>query len=621
MMIGSILSGCVLLGAAALPAEKLAAVVQEKTPAEMSQLKVFGWAGERLNACIRNQMAIKDVAYLAAPFTHKTDTGSWGVLEPGIWQTEFWGKYMHAAVPMAEYAADVNWSDKIAASVNTIVKSQLDDGYIGNYTVTNRGDVCDVWGAKYVMMGLMHWYDATRDKKALEATERLAEWVKANFNEKKRSLAAEGPFNGLMNGSVLEPIMWLYKRTNEKQWLDYAEWIINDLGTNPKGPELFRLTEAKTPLAKCKPEESGNKAYEKMSCCQGFLDYYSVTGDKRAFTIARTVAEQALAEEIDIAGGGTHGERFCGFAAKQTRAWNTPSEICVLITWMRLCERLLTLTDDPKWADAIEKTFYNAYLGALAADGSAFASYSALAGIRERIHPRQCRMWENCCNANGARGFISFCESAAMKRGDEIWLNQYLPGLTHIGGIELDQFNDYPRTLTTSLTMGITEPKEFTLHLRIPAWSTKTILQMSDGTRLEPPAGKYVTLKRVWQPGDQVKLTFDSTVQRHILNGYVAFTRGPITLARDVRFHDGDLSEPLRAKPDNAVEFRDSFPPDASMRLAVTAYLGMGAHINQPSRTIGFCDYASAGSTEDMRSFYRVWLPLVDWEEQTNKSE
>ena len=141
MMIGSILSGCVLLGAAALPAEKLAAVVQEKTPAEMSQLKVFGWAGERLNACIRNQMAIKDVAYLAAPFTHKTETGSWGVVEPGIWQTEFWGKYMHAAVPMAEYAADVNWSDKIAASVNTIVKSQLDDGYIGNYTVTNRGDV------------------------------------------------------------------------------------------------------------------------------------------------------------------------------------------------------------------------------------------------------------------------------------------------------------------------------------------------------------------------------------------------------------------------------------------------------------------------------------------------
>ena len=84
--------------------------------------------------------------------------------------------------------------------------------------------------------------------------------------------------------------MWLYKRTNEKQWLDYAEWIINDLGTNPKGPELFRFTESKTLLAKCKPEESGNKAYEKMSCCQGFLDYYSVTGDRRAFTIAHTVA-------------------------------------------------------------------------------------------------------------------------------------------------------------------------------------------------------------------------------------------------------------------------------------------------------------------------------------------
>lgn len=53
--------------------------------------------------------------------------------------------------------------------------------------------------------------------------------------------------------------------------------------------------------------------------------------------------------------------------------------------------------------------------------------------------------------------------------------------------------------------------------------------------------------------------------------------------------------------------------PMSAMRIAATAFVGMGMHGGHPERAVGFCDYASAGSTEDMRSFYRVWLPLVDW--------
>ena len=613
-------ASALLVGAAALagavaapPGAPARPAVPEKLPVPMSAMRVKGWAGERLDACIRTQMSVKDVDYLATRFEHKTESGSWGALEPGIWQTEFWGKYMQAAVPMATGVGDRAWLRRLDGSVRTIVGSQLDDGYVGNYRPASRGEVCDVWGAKYVMMGLMHWYDAVGDRDALKAAERLGGWLKANFGEGRRSLAAEGPFNGLMNGSVLEPVMWLYYRTGDRAWLDYAGWIVRDLGENPKGPELFRLTEAKTPLAKCKPEEHGHKAYEKMSCVQGYLDYYSATGDERVFRIARAIAEQVAAEEIDIAGAGTSCERFGGFAAKQARAWEIPSEICVVITWMRLCERMLTLTDDPKWADELERTFYNAYLGALAADGSSFASYSALAGIRERIHPRQCRMWENCCSANGARGFVAFCESAAMRRGDEIWLNQYLPGIVRVGDVELDQFNDYPRGLSTSVTIGSREAKEFTLHVRVPAWSRKTVIELSDGTRLEPKAGAYAAIRRKWEPGDQMKVTLDGSVRRHVRDGHVAFTRGPVALARDVRFRDGDLSEPLRLG-DATPAFRDTLPPDASMRIAATAFVGMGMHREHPERAVGFCDYASAGNTEDMRSFYRVWLPLVGWD-------
>ena len=583
-----------------------------------------GWAGERFLMCERNLVAAKDADYLAFPFTQKTESGSWDVLEPGIWQTEFWGKWMHAAVPMCVRSGDPAFRARIAQSVKTVLGSQLPDGYIGNYRESNRGDVCDVWGCKYVMMGLLHWYDATGDKAALEGARRLADWLMAKFGPGKRSLGAEGPFNGLMNCSVLEPVVWTYRRIRLRQdfggqaqaqkYLDFAKWIVSELDTNPKGPEIFAFAAKRTPLKDCKAKDSGNKAYEKMSCCQGLLDYYLETGDERCLKTAKTIAEQAIEEEIDISGGGTQGERFCGFRKRQTRDRCIASEMCVIITWMRLCEKLLTITGEAKWADEIERSFYNAYLAGLSADGTCFSSYGGLGGTREHRHPCQCRMEENCCNANGPRGFLSFCGSIAQARGDEIWLSQYVLGRCTVsctaakgGKVVLDQFNDYPRTLESSLTLALEAPATFTLHLRAPAWSTNTVVRVSDGETKTANAGGWITLRRVWQPGDQVKVSFDGAVKTHEQDGFVAFTRGPIVLARDSRFADGDHSEPVAVEA--GIPFFVTMPPDASMYLGMTAILRTGSH-EHPPRAIGLCDFASAGNTDDRKSFYRVWLPV-----------
>jgi len=608
-----------VLMAAAVSAGLLAAAdgdlaVSAADEAAFASLSLKGLAGERLAACERNLVAAKDADDLAFPFTQKTESGSWDAVEPGIWQTEFWGKWMHAAVPMAVRSGDAALKARIAASVKTLLGSQLPDGYIGNYRADKRGDVCDVWGCKYVMMGLLHWYDATDDKAALEGARRLADWLMAKFGPGRRSLGAEGPFNGLMNCSILEPVVWTYRRTKEKKYLDFAKWIVSELDTNSDGPEIFAFAAKRTPLKACKPDKSGTKAYEKMSCCQGLLDYYLETGDVRCLRTVKTIAEQAIDEEIDITGGGTQYERFCGFRKMQTRDCWIASEMCVIITWMRLCEKLLAITGEAKWADEIERSFYNAYLAGLSADGSSFASYGGLGGTREHRHPRQCRMEENCCNANGPRGFLSFCGSIAQAKGDEVWLSQYVLGRCTVpcaaakgGRVVLDQFNDYPRKLESSLTLALEGPATFTLHLRAPAWSTNTLVRVSDGTTASATAGGWITLRRTWRPGDQVKVTFDGAVKAHEQDGHVAFTRGPVVLARDSRFADGDQSEPVVVE--GGVPFFETMPPDASMHLGMTALLKTGCH-SHPPRSVGFCDFASAGNTDDRRSFYRVWLPV-----------
>ena len=581
--------------------------VAVKSPQPLSATKALGLAGERMDACIRNQMSRKDCDYLASPFRWKDEKASWGVLEAGIWQNEFWGKYMHAAVPLADYCHDEGWKRRIGESVAAVIATQMPDGYIGNYKESVRCTECDVWGAKYVMLGLLHWYDSTGDKASLEAAKRVCGWVMSKFGPGKRSLAAEGPFNGLMNCSVLEPVVWLWRRTGDRKYLDFAGWIVEDLDKNPEGPEIFRFAAQKTPLAKCKPEKSGTKSYEKMSCCQGILDYYEETGDRRLLDTVVAIASQVAAEEIDISGGGTQYERFCGFAARQTRDCAVASEMCVLTTWMRLCEKLLSVTGESRWADEIEKTFYNAYLGGLAADGSSFDSYGVLGGTRERFHPRQCRMEANCCDSNGARGFVAFLESAVMSSGPVVTVNQHVCGTVRIKelGVVVDQFNDYPRKLESAVTLSMHEPRRFSLRIRMPAWSEATTVKTSWGEEKKHGGGGYVVFEREWKSGDQVKMIFDGRVKRHDLDGMMAFTRGPVLLARDVRFGDGDLSESFVA-PD-ADRFVVTQPPCASVYMAVT---GMFSRYAAMPRPIGFCDFASAGNTRDGKSFFRVWIPV-----------
>ena len=62
----------------------------------LPDIKLKGYLGERLDAMIQGHVIGTDVDYITAAYQEKTETKGW-------WQTEFWGKYMHSAVPYAYY--------------------------------------------------------------------------------------------------------------------------------------------------------------------------------------------------------------------------------------------------------------------------------------------------------------------------------------------------------------------------------------------------------------------------------------------------------------------------------------------------------------------------------------
>ena len=630
----------IVVGAAALA---LAAFAEEDSSGLIGDVKLKGYLGERLDRMIENHVIGTDVDYITAPFQEKTE-------RRGSWQTEFWGKWMHAAMPYLKYTGSAKLRASVDRGIERMLASQEPCGYIGNYPDELRcGEGWDVWGMKYTMMGLLHYYDATRSEKVLAACRRVCDYVIGEIGpngKRGRELWQTGNWSGYASSSVLEPVMWLYKRTREQKYLDFATFVVKGMTEPASGPRLLDLALKGVSVADRNghgnvAETHGGyvmkhnrwKSYEMMSCYQGLIEYYEVTGRRELLDAAIATGNDIIREEINLAGGCACSEAWFHGARKQHLDYLRLQETCVTTTWMRFCEKLLDRTDDPKWADEIEKTFYNAYLGAMKADGAEFAGYTPLSG--NRYHGQHhCHMHTDCCTANGPRGFLCFLKELFRRDGDTATFNFYASALVK----GFDMYSLYPRTDRARIVSHTTGALK--LRLRIPAWSAKTEVKVNGQAQAGVKGGSYFTIDRTWQLGDIVEIRFDMPVVAHTLGGtltkpgafapanakaevsphYVAFTRGPVLLARDNRLDAGNQTEPFRRgtvrEGQAMVGFNAVRTPSDDFWMAFSATLPIGSHHENPeganAETVFFCDYASAGNTWHRDNYYRTWFP-IEW--------
>ena len=622
---------------------------------KMTEIKLKGFLGEKLDQMIERHVIGTDVDYITAPFMEKTETKGW-------WQTEFWGKYMHSAVPYQVYTGSAKLKANLDRGIARMTASQEPNGYIGNYPDALRcGEGWDVWGMKYTMMGFLHYYDLTKDAKALETCKRVCDYVIAEIGpngKRGRELWQTGNWSGFASSSILEPVMWLYNRTKEQKYLDFATFLVKGMTEPESGPRLLDL--ALKGISVADRNGYGNvaethggyvmkhnrwKSYEMMSCYQGLVEYYEVTGRKELLDAAVATGKDIIREEINLAGGCACSEAWFHGARKQHLPYVRLQETCVTTTWMRFCEKLLEVTGETLWADQLERTFYNAYLGAMKADGSEFAGYTPLSG--NRYHGQHhCYMHTDCCTANGPRGFLCFLKELFRTRENAAIFNFYASALVHgtlpaTGKkVAFDMYSLYPRGNSARIVSHTENVGVVPLKLRIPAWSAQTQVKLNGQPLKDVKPGTYFTVEREWKLGDIVEIAFDMPVVAHTLGDvavtpgpfaakdakagkaahWVAFTRGPVLLARDNRLDQGDQDEPYRPGSVREGQVLPTFSavrsPSDSIWMAFSATLPLGSHSENPEgrypETVFFCDYASAGNTWDRDNHYRTWFP-IEW--------
>lgn len=592
----------------------------------MTKVTLHGYVGKRIDQCIEKRVKNQNVDEIVAPFYQQNEKN-------GMWQTEFWGKWVQGAMGSFLYTGDSSLYQKIEGSVEKMLAAQLPDGYMGNYDKDHQLSGWDVWGRKYTLLGLIKWYRISGDKKALKAACRLADYTLGQIGPGKRHIYRAGFYRGMPPSSILEPIMFLYQETKEEKYLDFAKFIVSDW-EKPEGPQL--LTKADVPVAQrfvlkdgqnWWSWENGQKAYEMMSCYVGLLELMRTTGQKEYLDIAERVYQHILKEEINICGSGSSYECWYDGASKQTRPSTHSMETCVTFTWMQFNERLWEFHKNPLYIDEIEKTMYNALMASMKADGSDIAKYIPLEGYRQE-GGNQCGLNIHCCNANGPRAFAMIPRLAYNVEDNKLLVNLFIPSEVEAKiekqNVQLTQETNYPKDGVIEITVNPEKEAQFSILLRIPAWSQQTQVEVN-GEKVNGVTSKnYLSLERTWEKGDKISLHLDMRTRLTELNHCQALLRGPIVLTRDTRFADGFVDECciIPSNKDGFVDVRPCSAPEG-IWLAFEAKLPFGTYggdVKNEYRIIRFCDFASAGNTWDDTERYRVWLPktLDAQKERTN---
>ena len=593
------------------------------------------------------------------------------------WRGEYWGKMMRGACFVYATTRDGELEAVLHTTVEDMMSAADQTGRISAYSPETEYDGWDLWCRKYVMLGMEYYWEICPDEdlksRIIASLIGQADAILAHIGPeeegKKPITRATRNWRGLNSVSILEPMVRLYHLTGEKKYFDFASYLVSTGGID--GDNLFELAYADELFPYQYPV---TKAYEMMSCFEGLLEYARVTGEQKYFDTVVRFAHRIIDSDVTVIGscGCTH-ELFDHSKFRQTSTdyEGVMQETCVTVTWMKFCTQLLYLTGDPIFADQIEQSLYNAYLGALNTEHKIpgglplekypnlqlealpFDSYSPLTpGKRSRkiggLQVMPDETYYGCCACIASAG-IGLLSRVMLQRGEGgLYLNLYGEGniVTHATDgtpLSLNIKTAYPADGTVNISLKTQTSKNFTLFLRIPEWSEQNVITVRGGCVAEgtAAAGSYVPITVPAGAGEcGIVLTLDMRTKcihpfgvgfgedvlhvnvdwannRVLASEYIedpksryhiALRRGPLMLGADNRL-GRSVDEAFR------IAEREDGTVDATLLSAADMPYPCMIALRIPQTdgtTVTLTDYASVGKTWDESSRCAVWLPTLD---------
>lgn len=405
------------------------------------------------------------------------DEVQWG----GKWRGEFWGKSMISAARTAVYLNDESLKRWIVEECRRIASLKDEAGDICSYacvtnvTVTSEQRAVhqfscmnwNLWNRKYLIWGLYMAYEATDDRFALEEAsrqlERLIDMVHTNGIRLEDS--GDPLLNGMPTMSILKPTLQVYAATENPKFLSFAKEIVAGWDREDgRAPNFFRNVGRAMPLHAWYPKPGHwAKTYEMLSCLDGLVEYYRMTGDIRSIETVKVICEDLRRSESNQIGGLGIGDRLTGAAGYPFAA----TELCDVVHWIRLNLDLYLVTGEEGYLDAVEFSYFNAFLAGITRNAGWTPLVVRDAGRHYNVAGQCGYGYNHCCVDNAARTFMDIA-SAVVTRGRNgvFHVNLYQDATVTLDGVRFEIRGDFPAH--DRVTVRVTGKAD--VRFRKPGW-------------------------------------------------------------------------------------------------------------------------------------------------------
>ena len=469
------------------------------------------------------------------------------------------------------YALANNPTPKLRKQVETLAeyfeKAQQPDGYLDTfYTIPNNpkrnkakrwsnvGYMHELYNMGHFIEGACAHYKATGKTNLLAVAERLSDCIGKEFGPGKRQ-GAPG------HQEIETALARLYQCTGDKRHLKRARFFLDERGRVDRGwysQNHMRLV---------KQDEAVGHAVRAVYCYMGMADIAALQNNTDYHTASRMIWDNVARKKLYLSGGVGSVGIWEGF----DKNYRLPNRGCYLETCGPIAmtlwgHKMFLMEKDAKYMDVVEVALYNGVLGGVSLTGNRFYYGNQLETSNSRRFD-----WHGCpcCPTSISRIIPSVARFMYAVEPSTIYVNLYAESESTVplknNRVEIRQKTDYPRDGKISLSMSPKKAGEFTLALRIPAWSHTGPLPGDLYTYSHPYTtlpeitvnGKpiewsstlgYAKLKRTWKKGDTVSLTLPMEPKRVVANpavpddrGRVAMMRGPVLYCLESLDNEGEV--------------------------------------------------------------------------------
>ena len=455
----------------------------------------------------------------------------------------FVGHYLSAAAFLYAAIGDPEVKAKADSLVSGIAQCQdklSSNGYVSAFPVEffDRLDRrVNVWAPFYtlhkVMAGLLDMNMHARSNQALEVLVKLAAWVDAWTADKP-----EEHMQDILNteyGGMNEVLYNLSAVTGNDRWAEVGDRFTKKI--------FF------TPLAVRQDQLKGLHANTHMPQVVGAARRYELSSDARFGEVAEYFWETIVESRTYATGGSGNTEHWLTDANHLALEWRASShhqECCCAYNMMKLTRHLYAWTGGVRYIDYYERNLFNHRLGMIQ-PGTGLTGYflSMSPGAWKTRCTEDETFW--CCTGTALEDFAKLNDTIYFHDDEGVYVNLLVSSRLHWKerGIQLHQETRFPESDRTRLTIELAPDKAWTLHLRVPSWTTpgNAVLINGQSVPVSGSPGSYLAIRRSWEAGDRIEWIVPMQLTAEPLRDEPskrAFLYGPIVLAGE--FPQGNIA-------------------------------------------------------------------------------